>query len=101
MARNSIIAAFAEKAPWNGVCLLKRVGPPDSGANLKTMLYIFVASAILIAACGATGAAESEKNGQSGNKKRVQVILVAKKDRDRSGESSKTETTRPRNHSRQ
>ena len=66
---------------------------------MKTRLYIFVVSAILVT-CGAAGAAESDKSGQTG-KKKVKVILVAKKDRDRSGESGKAETTRPRNHSRQ
>ena len=66
---------------------------------MKTGLYIFVVSAILVTTCGAAGAAESEKSGQRG-KKKAQVILVAKKERDRSGESGKTETTRPRNHSR-
>ena len=66
---------------------------------MKTKLYIFVVSAMLIATCGAAGAAESEKSGQTG-KKKAQVILVAKKERDRSGESGKTEAIHPKSHSR-
>jgi hypothetical protein len=65
---------------------------------VKTRLYIFVLSAILIATWSTAVAADSEKSGQTG-KKQMQVILVAKKDRDRSGRSGKTERTRPENHS--
>ena len=64
---------------------------------MKSRLYIFVLGAMLIATWSTVEARESEKSGQPG-KKKMQVILVPKKDRDRSGEGGKTDATRPRNH---
>lgn len=66
---------------------------------MKTRLYIFVLSAILVASCCTAEAAESDKGGETG-KKKVKVILVAKKDRDKSGSSGKNEGPRPENHNR-
>ena len=67
---------------------------------MNTRLYIFGLSAILIATCSTAFAVESERNGQTG-KKKMQVILLPKKDRDRSGTNGKTGGTRPGQHRHQ
>ena len=97
MARNAVFPAFALQPPWNRVCLSTRASAAWFRGEMKSRLYILVAGAILIATWGTTVGAESGKGGPTG-KKKMQLILVVKKERDRSGANGKTERTRPENH---